>query len=76
VVPSDYSVSTQLEFWLFCFWGCGCFWAVTIHTERDPKISPKNSFLQRSPILLIKFTPNFAHNLSNISKEKNLGFTN
>ena len=30
-VPSDYFVSTQLQLWLFCFWGCGCCWAVTIN---------------------------------------------
>ena len=29
-VPSDYFVSTQLQLWLFCCWGCGCFWAVSI----------------------------------------------
>ena len=29
-VPSDYLVSTQLQFWLFCCWGWGCCWAVTI----------------------------------------------
>jgi len=29
-VPSDYFVSTQLRLWLFCCWGCGCCWAVTI----------------------------------------------
>ena len=29
-VPSDYLVSTQLQLWLFCRWGCGCVWAVTI----------------------------------------------
>ena len=28
-IPSDYFVSTQ-QLWLFCFWGCGCCWAVTI----------------------------------------------
>ena len=28
--PSDYLVSTQLQLWLFCCWGCGCCWAVTI----------------------------------------------
>ena len=28
-VPSDYLVSTQLQLWLFCCWGCGCCWAVT-----------------------------------------------
>ena len=28
-VPSDYFVSTQLQLWLFCCWGCGCCWAVT-----------------------------------------------
>ena len=27
--PSDYFVSTQLQLWLFCCWGCGCCWAVT-----------------------------------------------
>ena len=31
-VPSDYLVSTQLQLWLFCGWGCGCCWAVTIVT--------------------------------------------
>ena len=34
VVPSDYLVSTQLQFWLFCCWGCGCCWAVTTATIR------------------------------------------
>ena len=29
-IPSDYLVSTQLQLWLFCCWGCGCCWAVTI----------------------------------------------
>ena len=29
-VSSDYFVSTQLQLWLFCCWGCGCCWAVTI----------------------------------------------
>ena len=29
-VPSDYFVSTQLQLLLFCCWGCGCCWAVTI----------------------------------------------
>ena len=29
-VLSDYFVSTQLQLLLFCFWGCGCCWAVTI----------------------------------------------
>ena len=30
-VPSDYSVSTQLQLWLFYCLGCGCCWAVTIN---------------------------------------------
>ena len=30
MVPSDYPISTQLQLWLFCCWGCGCCWAVTI----------------------------------------------
>ena len=29
-IPSDYFVSTQLQLSLFCCWGCGCCWAVTI----------------------------------------------
>ena len=29
-IPSDYLVSTQLQLSLFCCWGCGCCWAVTI----------------------------------------------
>ena len=32
-IPSDYLVSTQLQFWLFCFWGWGCCWAVTIISQ-------------------------------------------
>ena len=32
-IPSDYLVSTQLQLLLFCCWGCGFCWAVTIdHT--------------------------------------------
>ena len=34
MVPSDYFVSTQLQLWLFCCWGCGCCWPVTI-TQDD-----------------------------------------
>ena len=34
VVPSDYFVSTQLHLWLFCCWGCGCCWAVTIRSRK------------------------------------------
>ena len=30
VVPRDYFVSSQLQLWLFCCWGRGCCWAVTI----------------------------------------------
>ena len=30
VVPSNYLFSTQLHLLLFCCWGCGCCWAVTI----------------------------------------------
>ena len=33
VALSDYFVSTQLQLWLFCCWGCGCCWAMTICTE-------------------------------------------
>ena len=29
-IPSSYLVSTQLQFWLFCCWGWGCCWDVTI----------------------------------------------
>ena len=29
-IPRDYLVSTQIQLWLFCCWGCGCCWAVTI----------------------------------------------
>ena len=29
-IPSDYLVSTQLQLWLFCCWGCSCRRAVTI----------------------------------------------
>ena len=35
-VPSDYLVSTQLQLWLVCCWGCGCCWAVTIDGWLDP----------------------------------------
>ena len=37
VVLSDYSVSTQQKLWLFCCWGCGCSWAVTILEKSDIK---------------------------------------
>ena len=33
MVPSVYLVPTQLQLWLFCFWCCGCCWAVTISTQ-------------------------------------------
>ena len=33
MVPSVYLVPTQLQLWLFCCWGCGCCWAVTISTQ-------------------------------------------
>ena len=29
-IPSNYFVSTILQLWLFCCWGYGCYWAVTI----------------------------------------------
>ena len=35
VVPIDQLVSTQLQCWLFCFWSCGCCWAVTIYTIQE-----------------------------------------
>ena len=38
-IPSYYLVSTQLQFWLFCCWGCGCCWAVTIPTS-SPFFNP------------------------------------
>ena len=31
-IPSDYLVSTQLQFWLFCYYGWGCR-AVTTKTK-------------------------------------------
>ena len=34
-VPSDYLVATQLQLWLFCCWGCGCCWAVTISLQNN-----------------------------------------
>ena len=34
-VTSDYFVSTQLQLWLFCCWGCGCCWALTIKLFAD-----------------------------------------
>ena len=39
-IPSDYLVSTQLQLWLFCCWGCGCCWAVTIEKERKLNAIP------------------------------------
>ena len=33
-IPSDYLVSTQLQLWLFCCWGCGCCCAVTIFGKK------------------------------------------
>ena len=43
-VPSDYLVSTQLQLWLFCCWGCGCCWAVTtciLHSFHLFEINPE-----------------------------------
>ena len=42
-IPSDYLVSTQLQLWLFCCWGCDCCWAVTIaHLgPKKSKMPPK-----------------------------------
>ena len=34
-IPSDYLVSTELQLWLFCCWGCGCSWSVTISTSQN-----------------------------------------
>merc|ERR1712189_75966 len=39
VVPSDYFVSTQLQLWLFCCWGCGCCWAVTLFFRGTDNLS-------------------------------------
>ena len=36
-VPSDNFVSTQLQLWLFCCWGCGFCWAVTIMFDASLK---------------------------------------
>ena len=48
-IPSNYLVSIQLQFWLFCCWGCGCCWAVTIRLEEKGvvlfSICPKVFFL-------------------------------
>ena len=35
VVPIYYLVSTQLQYWMFCCWGCGCCWAVTINFQHN-----------------------------------------
>ena len=46
VVPSNYLFPTQLQFWLFCCWDCGCCWAVTTsHHELGNKIQ---SMMQQS----------------------------
>ena len=44
-IPSDYFVSSQLQLWLFCCWGWGCCWAVTIE---------KNPFFRFSTFLVIE----------------------
>ena len=41
-IPSDYLVLTQ-QLWLFCCWGCGCCWAVTI-TSIDQSLGAKTQF--------------------------------
>ena len=56
-IPSDYLVSTQLQFWLFCYSGCGSCWAVTISShdfEResaimDPSLVPTLLFENQFP---------------------------
>ena len=37
-IPSDYLVSTQLQLWLFCCWGCGCCRAVTTKMKISQKL--------------------------------------
>ena len=51
-IPSNYLVSTQLQFWLFCCWGCGCCWAVTKIGEslKTGDIIWDLQFFWRSPI--------------------------
>ena len=39
-VPSHYFVSTQLQLWLFCCWGCGCCW-VNIFVNPSNDIFPQ-----------------------------------
>ena len=46
VVPSDYFVSTQLKLWLFCCWGCGCCWAVTINQQKMRQSTTVKCFLK------------------------------
>ena len=43
-IPSDYLVSTQLQLWLLCWWGCDCCWAVTICFEETFENSTQKMF--------------------------------
>ena len=54
-VPSDYFVSTQLQLWLFCCWGCGCCWAVT---TIEPAPSRLLGRCVKCFSYLLKFIPN------------------
>ena len=49
VVSSDYLVSTQLQLWLFCFWGCGCCWPVTILCLRAQNMNLEDQLCTSSP---------------------------
>ena len=59
-VPSHYFVLTQLQLWLFCCWGCGCCWAVTIKQAYNDILTSnyhlylKRKLKQPSPELHLK----------------------
>ena len=67
-VPSDYLVSIQLQLWLFCCWGCGCCWAVTISEihARVPLQSMLSHILNRVLMIVAEDIPQMGINSKGI----------
>ena len=69
-IPSDYLVSTQLQLWLFCCWGCGCCWAVTIIKKCYvlPSRLDELKYPLIGAVLLLTHTASFSCSVSNLAQ--------
>ena len=69
VFPSDYLVSTQLQLWLICCWGCGCCWAVTIVSEyKCPPKCQRMSNIKECWSILFQYSVSLDKNVINYLK--------